>query len=190
MLKRKKQITPQSNTDNSGATFWAANASGFTLIELMIVIVIFTVGILGTMSMQLAASRTNRNAREAALAMEFASDTMEQLMNLGYFDNVDNDGSGIIDDGRDMWEGGPSPLAELDPAGNPHSRVGNPDLPDDAYANLIFNLTWNVTNLDMDDDNDTGSGPGFTDAKLIEIRVTWDNGDKWVDLTSIRSELI
>ncbi len=155
---------------------------GFTLIEILLVIAIFSVGILGTMSMQLAAGRTNGNARESALAMEYATDTMEQLMRVGCTDGGDDDGNGDIDDGEDMW--GMADLA----AGGPYTRGG--DIPVNVYYNGIFNLTWNVTDLNVDGDNTTGAGPGGTEAKQIDITVTWDNGTKRIDLSSTRVEVL
>lgn len=200
MLKRKKQIAPQKQAAKKGAAFGPADTSGFTIIELMIVIAIFTIGILGTMSMQLAASKTNRNAREQALAMEYATDTMELLLNLGLYDNVDNNGDGNKDNSCDMWG-----LADLT-AGAVHTRADSPnttdddgpdDIAEDAYAAGIFNLSWTVTNQDRDGNADTGHGDDGTgdgsagdDTKQIDITVTWDGGAKWVNLTGIRTELL
>ena len=80
----------------------------------MIVIAIFSIAILASMSMHLAASRTNSNARKVTMAMEYATDTMEALMQLpgssDYF-NIDEDGAGgtmitvresLISDGKTM----------------------------------------------------------------------------------------
>lgn len=176
-LDKKQTLPPQPACPVNASASSPAYSPGFTLIELMIVLAIFTVGILGTMSMQLAAGRTNDNAREAALAMEYAADSMEQLMNLGFADGNDDNGDGIVDNNRDMWG-----MADLT-AGPTHTRGAGDTLIADAYSDIIFNQSWVVTDLDID-------GDGSSDTKQIVITVRWDNNAKWVNLVSLRSEII
>jgi type IV pilus assembly protein PilV len=73
--------------------------SGFTLIEVLIALAIFSIGLLAVASMQVSASLQNRSSVEITEASALASGQMEELM-LRPFDHAD-----------------------LDPAGNPHQLI-------------------------------------------------------------------
>ncbi|WP_282755914.1 type IV pilus modification protein PilV [Desulfuromonas thiophila] len=64
-----------------------SDASGFTLIEVLITLVIFAVGILGLALMQLSAIRGNSVANRVTEASNIASDQIEQIFNWNYNDN-------------------------------------------------------------------------------------------------------
>jgi prepilin-type N-terminal cleavage/methylation domain-containing protein len=72
---------------------------GFTLIEVLIAMAIFSIGILGVAGMQVSAINGNGTARRSTEACAWATDQIEKLMSLPYGD------------------------AELDSAGNPHQVV-------------------------------------------------------------------
>jgi type IV pilus assembly protein PilV len=72
---------------------------GFTLIEVLIALAIFSIGLLAVASMQVSASMQNRSSAEITEASALASGQMEELM-LRPFDHAD-----------------------LNPAGNPHQLV-------------------------------------------------------------------
>lgn len=63
---------------------------GFTLIEVLIALGIFAIGMLAVASLQVSASVKSRKAAEATQASAIASDQMEELMALN-FDNGDLD---------------------------------------------------------------------------------------------------
>ncbi|MGD9180818.1 MAG: prepilin-type N-terminal cleavage/methylation domain-containing protein [Desulfobacterales bacterium] len=63
---------------------------GFTLIEVLIALGIFAIGMLAVASLQVSASLKSRKAAEATQASAIASDQMEELMALN-FDNGDLD---------------------------------------------------------------------------------------------------
>ncbi len=175
---------------------------GFTLIEVLIVIAIFSIGILGAMRMQTAAVTTNAQSRKVTLAMEYATDTMELLMQIGESgqDNkfgIDDDGDGAVDeadeseltDGLDNDDDGTvdeadelewHQLAEF-AVGGPYTRGTN--IPVDAYYASIFNLTWNITDIDC-------NGDGTNDSKRIDMLVTWNNGRKRMPLSNIRANML
>jgi type IV pilus modification protein PilV len=176
--------------------------AGFTLVEVLLVIVIFAVGILGAMAMQTSAVSTNSTSRESTLALEYATDTMERLMQINpslddkfnFDDNgdgtadsadeqsesdlnndgIDNDGDGTADN-EIVWHR----LPEFQ-EGTGYTRGGN--IAEDLYYSQFMNLTWDITDIDCD-----GTAP--EDAKRIDITVTWDNGDKTLQLTNIRTSI-
>lgn len=64
-----------------------SGTSGFTLIEVLITLVIFAVGILGLALMQLSAIRGNSVANRLTEASNIATDQIEQMFNWDYNDN-------------------------------------------------------------------------------------------------------
>lgn len=78
---------------------------GFTLIEVLIALTIFAVGLLAVAAMQNSAILMNSNAGKLTHLSTWGMDKIEELSSLPYLD------------------------AELDPAGNPHS-----DSPVDGYT--------------------------------------------------------
>lgn len=69
---------------------------GFSLIELMIAMAIFSIGILAVMTMQISTINSNSGARKISDALVMANDQLENFM------------------------ASPYTSAELDPAANPH----------------------------------------------------------------------
>ena len=91
---------------------------GFTLIEVLIAIAIFSIGILAVYSMQISAITSNTNARHSMTVLTIAKDRVEELIDLPYdhadllgspapgidhtpnasTDSIDNDEDGQIDE--------------------------------------------------------------------------------------------
>lgn len=163
-------------------TFKNSDSCGFTLVEVMIVLAIFSIGILGAMSMQTGAVNLNTASRKSTLAMAYATDTMELLMAVPSWNGLDDDGDGTADNA------GEAGFDDLDPAKNPHSRADNydsdgngvDDIPVDAYYSSIFNLTWNVTNVPP------VPATNIRRSKRIAITVTWNKGKRRAMLTAYR----
>ena len=175
---------------------------GYTLVEVLMVMAIFSIGILGAMVMQTSSVTTNATSRKSTLALEYATDTMERLMliNPSADDlfNIDDDGDGNIDEADeadDLNNDG------IDNDGNgtaddetvwhqlPEFTVGlgltrGTTVPEDAYYSQFCNLTWDITDIDCD-------GDGTDDAKRIDMAVDWDNdGQEDLQLTNIRTNLL
>jgi prepilin-type N-terminal cleavage/methylation domain-containing protein len=77
-------------------------ARGFTLIEVLIVMTIFSTGILAAAAMQITSTKGNASARRMTEATALAEKQIEDLMQLPY------------------------DHADLDPANNPHARSQGP----------------------------------------------------------------
>jgi len=75
---------------------------GFTLIEVLIVMTIFSIGILAVAAMQMTSTKSNASARRMTEATTLAEKQIENLMQLPYND------------------------ADLDPASNPHTSIHGP----------------------------------------------------------------
>lgn len=54
-------------------------AAGFTLVEVMVAMLIGTVGLMGTIAVQQAVASASKNANDAAVAMRLASQKLEEL---------------------------------------------------------------------------------------------------------------
>ncbi|MEJ2246562.1 MAG: type II secretion system protein [Acidobacteriota bacterium] len=78
------------------------SARGFTLVEVLIVMTIFSIGILAVAAMQMTSTKGNASARKMSEATALAEEQIENLMQLPY------------------------QHADLDPANNPHVSVQGP----------------------------------------------------------------
>lgn len=85
------------------------NDSGFTLLEILIAIVIFSIGLLAVATMQISSIQGNSYSQEVTDATILAKDKIEELMaidydNLNFLSDVDGDGNnggGLDDTGDD-----------------------------------------------------------------------------------------
>jgi len=59
---------------------------GFSLIEVLIALAIFSIGILAVVSMQIASVNSNNNAYQTSMGMELASGQLENLMRINFTD--------------------------------------------------------------------------------------------------------
>jgi prepilin-type N-terminal cleavage/methylation domain-containing protein len=62
------------------------SSSGFTLIEILLTISILSIGILGVMTMQMRATRSNAEARKITETASWAADEFERLTAMPYDD--------------------------------------------------------------------------------------------------------
>lgn len=78
------------------------NKEGFTLIEVLVAVVLFTVGILAANAMQISSIKGNSKAQRITESANWASDRVEFLLGLDYtdgdLDDDDGDGDGGLDD--------------------------------------------------------------------------------------------
>jgi len=88
-------------------TLTGTNEKGFTLIEALIALAIFSIGILGVATMQITAMNSNTIARLQTEAAALATERIERLHRLDYTDvNLSNGPHGPVTEGayRVTWD--------------------------------------------------------------------------------------
>jgi len=138
--------------------------NGFTMIEVMIAIVVFSFALLGLGVLQLRAIKDNSSAIGTTEALNVAQNKMEELIALPLIDAQLNDTNGDGDNGL----GFPTRIQVLQgaPAGFDHNQTINNGTRD-------YNVYWNVA----------GSGGGMR----IRVIVAWNaDGMHRIDLSCIK----
>jgi type IV pilus assembly protein PilV len=136
--------TGKSYTKSMGTgTIKPKKDEGFTLIEVLIAISIFAIGLLAVAAMQTSAIQGNFSAGRLTEVNTWGMDKLEELMGLPYLD---------------PWLEAAGNYPGLDSAGNTHQDPPNAD---------GFTVRWNIT----DGDATTANTP-VPGNKLIEIFVT------------------
>ena len=147
------------------------NQKGFTLIEVLIAMTVFAIGILGVAAMQLSAIKGNSFASGMTEATTLAQDKMEELIMIAYnnpdLNDIDGDGTGGLRD--------PLPPLPAPPIPDPVAFPADYQLTSGPYT-LYWNVAVNV--------------PG-TGVKTIGIIVTWvENGaTKQVTINSVKAPM-
>ena len=135
--------TGKSYTKNMGSgTIKPKKDEGFTLIEVLIAISIFAVGLLAVAAMQTSAIRVNSSAAQLTEVNTWGMDKLEELMALPYLD---------------PWLEAAGNYPGVDTAGNTHQ---------DPPTTAGFTVRWNIT------DGTAAAGTPVPGNKLIEIIVT------------------
>lgn len=120
------------------------NRSGFTLLEVLIALFIFSIGILGVNAMQLTSIQGNGKANRITEASSVAADRIEQILSMPYDSDtnlIDDDGDGLID-GADLKE----QYVDVNANGN----AGLNDLPPNTDVGPVpsvdgnYQIYWNV----------------------------------------------
>ena len=133
---------------------------GFTILEVMIAMAIFAIGILGVAQMQIQAVNANSYSRTSTEAATFAQGQVEKLLVLPYdhADLVDTDGNGTNQDGDDNGtddNGGDFGLGDIGAAA------------DQTMTNGIYNFSWNIAINEPE-----------TDLKRIRMIVQWQDASR------------
>jgi len=116
------------------------NKKGFTLVELLIALVVFAIGILGVATMQTTSIKGNSKGRQISEASNIAADRIEMFLSLDYDDPLladvdgngtgqDNNNDGVDDDGGNFG---------LD------DNLANSDGQDDSDGDGVNDVFWNV----------------------------------------------
>jgi prepilin-type N-terminal cleavage/methylation domain-containing protein len=117
------------------------NNKGFTLIETLIALMVFTIGILALNRMQFVSIRGNSNASGITSSSSWAAGQVEQLLRLDYADAIldDDDGDGTNQDTND--DGDDNVGADFDFGLNDigAGADGTASSPDNNYT-----IYWNV----------------------------------------------
>jgi len=143
--------------------------NGFTLLEVIIAIVIFSIGLLAVASMQMSAIKGNHFSGTLTEATNWAADQMEQLLSKDFTDPElqDTDGDGTNQDGDNDWIDDDGGNFGLDHVADPDSD-GQPDndttglQADFQETQGIYTISWNVA-------EDVASN----DTKTVKVTVSW-----------------
>lgn len=143
------------------------NQNGFTIIELLIALVIFTVGILGVATMQTTSIKGNSKGRLISEASNVAADRIERILSLPYNDpslaDTDGDGTDQADDESNYG------LDDLE----------NPDGSADSNGDGTDDIFWNIA-VDHP----------LKNTKTIKIFVKPRGAGDFIEMTYIKTDLI
>ncbi|MCD6321462.1 MAG: prepilin-type N-terminal cleavage/methylation domain-containing protein [Clostridiales bacterium] len=126
------------------------NQSGFTLIEILIAVTVFAIGILGVAIMQLSAIKGNSYASHLSEASTITQNKIEELILLNYDNHVlfDDDGDGVEDDDNDGVNDGNGTNQDTD--GN-----GVDDDDEGTYVDGVKDFGLNHTNKNKNKPGET-----------------------------------
>ena len=136
---------------------------GFTLVEVMVALIILSIGILSIASIQISAIRGNNLSDKITSAFTLAEDKMERLLGMDYNDP----------ELRDLVPGNNGDLNGIDPG-----RIDSQELNIDESGKVNagkFRRIWNIADNRPIENN-----------KTITVIVTWDNDRHRVSLTSVK----
>ncbi len=148
---------------------------GFTLLEVLIAMLVGSVGLLGTIAVQQAIIAASKNANDAAIAMRLASQKTEELYSRSSETPIADQLNGLgslatFAGAAPKWyprDGGGGPIPEFVDAGGVFLRetsTGLPRLPQPAEVGRFrWRRQWKVVN--------TGVGLPY----VISVIVTYDN---------------
>ncbi|MBW1931980.1 MAG: prepilin-type N-terminal cleavage/methylation domain-containing protein, partial [Deltaproteobacteria bacterium] len=149
------------------------NENGFSIIEILIAVTVFAIGILAVSKMQVMAIKTNHFANCLTDATTLAQDRMEELMGFPYTDslNFDNDGDGT---NQDLDNDG------VDDNGN-NFGLDDANMTTADHGDTInsrYNIFWNIA-----------TDHPINNTKTIKVNINWtDRGiKKTVSITSIKA---
>lgn len=177
---------------------------GFSLIEILIGATVFSLGMLGIISLQLSSIKSTRFAANMGLGMSLASSRIEELMQIDYDDPLFNDDNG---DGtnRDLDNDG---LDDDDPADTDAAAddgvenfgldrnchiLDDPACPVNADGRWVFPAGWYndkyvlYWNVAVDEP--------IANTKTIKMIISWrvkasEGGQQQVSFTTVKAEEI
>jgi prepilin-type N-terminal cleavage/methylation domain-containing protein len=147
--------------------------NGFTLIEVLIAIVILTVGLLAVGTMQISAIRGNFMGGNTSVALSLASEKMEDLLNSDF-----NDPPGVqkLTDRISSNNGNLSTFA-----------AGSTDWEENVSEDGVvvgtggfYRRIWNIANV-----------PSVAPTtKSVVVTVTWENNRHRVSIASVKNQVV
>ena len=155
-----KKIVASEQNRNREQGLPASSVAGFTLIEVLVAIVILTVGLLAVGTMQISAIRGNFMGGNTSIALSLASEKMEDLLNKDY----------THADLTDSITGNNSTLSSTTSV----DHVETVSEEGAVGAGGFYRRIWNVWN----------QPPPAT--KSVMVIVTWENNRHRVSIASIK----
>ena len=144
--------------------------NGFTLLEVLIAILVFSIGLLGVASMQMSAIVGNNFSGTLTEAQSWAVDKMEELLSKDFTDSdlQDTDSDGTNQDANDDWIDDDGGNFGLDHVGDPLSD-GQPS--NDTTASQAdfretqggYTIMWNVA-----------QNVTVSNTRMVNVIVTWN----------------
>jgi type IV pilus assembly protein PilV len=168
------------------ATKKIENSKGFTLLEVLMGITVFMIGMLGVTALNISSLKSNTFSGNLSEATFLASSRLEILMSMDY-DDLDGgtDGNGKIQDfdddgidGDDPEDTDEGPFDGVKNFGLDHDTAADADGADENIGkNDIYSVFWNVAE-DEPIDN----------AKILNVIVQWRVKDdiRQIDFNVIR----
>lgn len=154
--------------------------SGFSLIEAMLAMAIFVIGILGVYALQLHATQGNTLANRVSTSANWASYTIEEVLAQRYEDlpvgSPDDDADGDPDLSLERMDGTADGIIFVQPDGS-IIRGGEPGAP----GNPLYTVYYNIAAGDAAGKNDEKVLKG---VKLIRTHVVRSGGVSDVHLYS------
>ena len=164
-----------------------SNEKGFSLIEIMIAITVFAIGILAVGKMQITAIKGNSFANDLTRAATLAQDRMEKLISLPYeidpavntdpLDDTDADGDGPGQDGNNNGIDDDDDGIFVDGINNFGLDDANAITADHNAVDGRYNIFWNIA-----------TNHPINNTKEIRVIVRWtDRGaQKRISITSMK----
>lgn len=112
---------------------------GFTLIEVMVALGVFSIGFVAFLMMATTSIRGNANASRISTAGNWAGDRLEELLRMPYDSGTngqDDDGDGVVDNPEEQFDTD-SAITNLDRVGGAADySINSPD--------TNYTISWNV----------------------------------------------
>jgi len=160
-------------------TIYKNRQKGFALIEILIAITVFAIGILAVAKMQITAIKANSFARNLTDASNIAQDKMEKLITLDYNNTLLDDTNG---DGTNKDT---SPHDGVDDSGNDFGLNNDTVNSSDHYSQhkgsvIVYNIFWNIAV----DEPTTGN-------KHVRLIVSWTDKKmpKEIKLDAVKADI-
>jgi len=136
------------------------NNKGFTLIEIMIAMMVLSIGLLGIASMQIKAVQGNTASMGLTEAAILGQNQIESLMSMKYLNNLLNDMDGDGNNGAGLGDSGPDTIWGT---ADDNDTGVNADY---SFIQGRYTIDWNVS-----------VGFPIANTKTIRVLINWvENG--------------
>lgn len=135
-----------------------SNGSGFSLLEVLLGVTIFMIGMLGVTALNISSLKSNTFSGNMSEAVTIAGDKLEEILAMDY-----NDPSGDLDDSPSPDDDG---ILGLDDIGTGAGEADHWEL--GVGKNGIYDVYWNVAEDEP-----------IPNCKIVNVIVRWQIKDVW-----------